>query len=113
MSTCPPLKDHHLTPWVESRFNTACDVLERILNEIERDDSGAKDCKSEALSFPKFAELESLYGRVSGEWSPAGILACAGSPRRGDRGVCGFQSPRLWEWFVGIDLGVFPRVSVG
>ena len=50
---------------------------------------------------------------VSGEWSPAGILACAGSPRRGDRGVCGFQPPRLWEWFVGIDLGVFPRVSVG
>lgn len=36
-----------------------------------------------------------------------------GSPRRGDRGVCGFQPPRLWEWFVGIVLGVFPRVSVG
>jgi hypothetical protein len=50
---------------------------------------------------------------VSGEWSPAGMLACAGSPRRGDRGVCGFQPPRLWERFVGIDLGVFPRVSVG
>lgn len=56
MSTCPPP-----TEWVQSRFNTACDVLERILNEIERDDSGAKDCKSEALTFPKFAELESLY----------------------------------------------------
>jgi hypothetical protein len=56
MSTCPPL-----TEWVESRFDTACDVLERILNEIARDDSGAKDCKSEALTFPKFAELESLY----------------------------------------------------
>ncbi len=27
--------------------------------------------------------------------------------------VSGLQSPRLWEWFVGIDLGVFPRVSVG
>ena len=27
--------------------------------------------------------------------------------------VSGFQPPRLWEWFVGIDLGVFPRVSVG
>lgn len=50
-----------LAPWVESRFNTACDVLERILNEIERDDSGAKHCNSEALTFPKFAELESLY----------------------------------------------------
>ena len=50
-----------LTPWIESRFNIACDVLESILNEIERDDSGAKDCKSEAFEFPKFAELESLY----------------------------------------------------
>jgi hypothetical protein len=56
MSTCPPL-----APWVESQFDTACDVLESILEEIERDDSGAKDCKSEALKFPKFAELESLY----------------------------------------------------
>jgi hypothetical protein len=56
MSTCPPL-----TPWVESRFNTACDVLERILNEIEHDDLDAKDCKSEALKFPNFSELELLY----------------------------------------------------
>jgi hypothetical protein len=57
---------------------------------------------------------------VSGEWSPA----CVAIPRRGywrvrvvpggeTRGVCGFQPSRSWEWFVGIDLGVFPRVSVG
>jgi hypothetical protein len=74
MSTCP---DPHLTPWVESRFNTACDVLERILNEIARDDSGAKDCKSEALTFPKFAELESLYERM-----------CSGSDKEQIRSLC-------------------------
>jgi hypothetical protein len=72
MSTCPPL-----TESVKSRFNTACDVLERILNEIERDDSGAKDCKSEALTFPKFAELESLYGRM-----------CSGSDKEQIRSLC-------------------------
>lgn len=74
MSTCP---DPHLTEWVESRFDTACDVLERILNEIARDDSGAKDCKSEALTFPKFAELESLYERM-----------CSGSDKEQIRSLC-------------------------
>ena len=74
MSTCP---DPHLTPWVESRFNTACDVLERILNEIARDDLGAEDCKSEALTFQKFVELESLYERM-----------CSGSDKEQIRSLC-------------------------
>ena len=63
---------------------------------------------------------DGLQNVVSGEWSPA----CVAIPRRGywrvrvvpggeTRGVCGFQPSRSWEWFVGIDLGVFPRVSVG
>jgi hypothetical protein len=49
-----------LTPWNESQFNIACDVLESILDEIKRDDSAAEDCKSKAFEFQKYAELESL-----------------------------------------------------
>lgn len=48
------------TPWLLSKFNEACDVLETILSEIKREDSSGKDCKSEPFEFEKYAELESL-----------------------------------------------------
>ena len=46
--------------WHLIEFNSACDVLETLLNEIKLDDSFCKDGKSSSFEFQKYAELQTL-----------------------------------------------------